>query len=72
MPAGTDHPFFPPLEGAEDEEEEKGASEGEGEKQWPSVTTNYAAIKNAFPGDQANVDAVLGGNAVRILRLTLD
>lgn len=69
---GTDHPFFPPLEGAEDEEEEKGASEGEGEKQWPSVTTNYAAIKNAFPGDQANVDAVLGGNAVRILRLTLD
>jgi len=52
---GTDHPFFPPLE-------------GEGE-QWLSVTTNYGAIKKAFPGNGEKSQAVLGGNAIRLLKL---
>jgi hypothetical protein len=52
---GTDHPFFPPLE-------------GEGE-QWLSVTTNYGAIKKAFPENGEKSQAVLGGNAVRLLKL---
>lgn len=52
---GTDHPFFPPLDDRE---------------KWPSVTMNYSAIKNAFNEDDADMAAVLGGNAVRILNLT--
>ncbi|EKG20481.1 Amidohydrolase 2 [Macrophomina phaseolina MS6] len=52
---GTDHPFFPPL----DEEE----------TEWLSVKTNYTAIKEAFGGDAEAAEAVLGGNAVRILKL---
>ncbi|KAK7514415.1 uracil-5-carboxylate decarboxylase [Phyllosticta citriasiana] len=52
---GTDHPFFPPLD--------------EDETEWLSVKTNYAAIKSAFGGDEAAAKAVLGGNAVRILKL---
>ncbi|PKY03562.1 iso-orotate decarboxylase [Aspergillus campestris IBT 28561] len=53
---GTDHPFFPPLD------------ETEPNPEWPSVTTNYDAIKEAF-GDDKTADAVLGGNAVRVLDL---
>lgn len=53
---GTDHPFFPPLDGKEGEE-------------WPSVTTNYQAIETAFDGDRDDVAAVLGGNAARTLDL---
>jgi aminocarboxymuconate-semialdehyde decarboxylase len=53
---GTDHPFFPPL-----------AFEA---KEWASVTTNYDAISRAFEGDKMNADAVLGGNAIRVLRLS--
>ncbi|ODH42846.1 hypothetical protein ACO22_01117 [Paracoccidioides brasiliensis] len=52
---GTDHPFFPPLDG-------KGG-------QWLSVTTNRKAIDDAFGGDSAGSKAVLGGNAVRVLKL---
>ncbi|KAF3910891.1 hypothetical protein ABW20_dc0107694 [Dactylellina cionopaga] len=60
---GTDHPFFPPLEtGAEGEEEEK----------WLSVTTNYKAIKDAFKSEKEQAEAVLGGNAIRLLRLTTE
>ncbi|OCK78972.1 uracil-5-carboxylate decarboxylase [Lepidopterella palustris CBS 459.81] len=51
---GTDHPFFPPLE--------KGAEE------WASVNTNYQAINEAF-GDEEAAKGVLGGNAIRILKL---
>ncbi|KAL2221760.1 hypothetical protein M432DRAFT_193264 [Thermoascus aurantiacus ATCC 26904] len=51
---GTDHPFFPPLDGKED-------------GQWLSVTTNYKAINSSFNDEE--VAAVLGGNAVRILDL---
>ncbi|KAF2462047.1 uracil-5-carboxylate decarboxylase [Lineolata rhizophorae] len=53
---GTDHPFFPPLEA--------------GETEWLSVKTNYSAIKTAFGEDRKSADAVLGDNAVRILRLS--
>lgn len=60
--AGTDHPFFPPLSKEGSEEEAK----------WLSVTTNYNAIKDAF-GDQGDkATAVLGGNAIKLLRLTLE
>jgi len=52
---GTDHPFFPPLE--------------EDATKWESVRTNYSAIAAAFPGDDKSAQEVLGGNAVRILRL---
>lgn len=53
---GTDHPFFPPLK----DEDIK----------WPSVTTNYKAIRDSFGQDKDAVVAVLGGNAVRILNLS--
>jgi hypothetical protein len=55
METGTDHPFFPPLEGES--------------KQWLSVKTNYQAIANAFGEDKEKADGVLGGNAIRVLRL---
>ncbi|KAL1304391.1 hypothetical protein AAFC00_003391 [Neodothiora populina] len=52
---GTDHPFFPPLD--------------EGETEWLSVKSNSNAVKSVFQGDQKTADAIMGGNAVRILRL---
>jgi aminocarboxymuconate-semialdehyde decarboxylase len=52
---GTDHPFFPPLE--------------EGEKEWLSVRTNERAVEGAFGGEEEGVNAVMGGNAVRVLKL---
>jgi len=52
---GTDHPFFPPL--------------GEGEKEWLSVKMNSQAVKSVFADDQKSAEAIMGGNAVRILRL---
>ncbi|KAF2397799.1 amidohydrolase 2 [Trichodelitschia bisporula] len=54
---GTDHPFFPPL----DDEEE-----------WLSVKMNSDAIQKAFGEDKESADMVLGGNAIRILRLQED
>lgn len=52
---GTDHPFFPPLDG-EDEE-------------WLSVTLNTKAVKEVA-GDFEDVsEAIMGENAVRILKL---
>jgi aminocarboxymuconate-semialdehyde decarboxylase len=51
--AGTDHPFFPPL----DEDQEK----------WASVETNYKAISEG--ADEPSGKGVLGGNAVDILNL---
>ncbi|KAK6521129.1 hypothetical protein TWF506_001360 [Arthrobotrys conoides] len=60
---GTDHPFFPPLEPAEGEEQEQ---------KWLSVTTNYKAIREAFGPEKEQAEAVLGGNAIRLLRLTTD
>ncbi|KAF2834245.1 uracil-5-carboxylate decarboxylase [Patellaria atrata CBS 101060] len=52
---GTDHPFFPPLE--------------ESETAWPSVNTNYTAIKNSLENSEDET-AVLGMNAMRVLNLT--
>ncbi|PGG96736.1 hypothetical protein AJ79_09464 [Helicocarpus griseus UAMH5409] len=52
---GTDHPFFPPLDG----------NDGE----WLSVTTNRKAIDGAFGAESDAAKAILGGNAVRILHL---
>jgi len=51
---GTDHPFFPPLDG---------------ETEWLSVKTNYQAISAAFPQDKSTANDILGGNAIRILKL---
>ncbi|KAJ9638769.1 hypothetical protein H2199_006629 [Coniosporium tulheliwenetii] len=51
---GTDNPFFPPLGG---------------ETEWLSVKTNYQAIAGAFGEDADGAEDVLGGNAVRMLRL---
>lgn len=53
--AGTDHPFFPPLDDSED--------------QWLSVKLNSDAVKGVFSGDEETAAAIMGGNAVRILRL---
>ena len=53
--SGTDHPFFPPLE--------------EGETEWLSVTLNSKAVKSALGSDPKTAAAVMGGNAMRILRL---
>lgn len=52
---GTDHPFFPPLENPKE--------------QWMSVQTNYKAIADAFATHKATANLVLGGNAIRVLRL---
>lgn len=52
---GTDHPFFPPL--------------GEGETEWLSVKLNSDAVKSVFKDDEKAAGAVMGGNAVRVLRL---
>ncbi|OQO14791.1 hypothetical protein B0A48_00173 [Cryoendolithus antarcticus] len=52
---GTDHPFFPPL--------------GEGEKEWLSVKMNSDAVRSALSDDPSAADAVMGRNAVRILKL---
>ncbi|KAF1345821.1 2-amino-3-carboxymuconate-6-semialdehyde decarboxylase-like protein [Delphinella strobiligena] len=52
---GTDHPFFPPLD--------------EGEDEWLSVKLNSNAVKSVFKGDDKTAEAIMGGNAVRILHL---
>ncbi|KAF1835562.1 hypothetical protein BDW02DRAFT_547881 [Decorospora gaudefroyi] len=52
---GTDHPFFPPLE--------------QDTKVWHSVQANYDAIAKTFETEDEKAKNVLGGNAVRILRL---
>lgn len=54
--AGTDHPFFPPM--------------NPGGQGWLSVTMNYDAVSAAF-GDSAEAKGILGGNAVKLLRLEL-
>ncbi|KEY71845.1 hypothetical protein S40285_01152 [Stachybotrys chlorohalonatus IBT 40285] len=53
---GTDHPFFPPL-----------TSDEQGE--WESVSLNAAAVAKAVGEGSADADAIMGSNAVRILRL---
>lgn len=61
---GTDHPFFPPLEGEDDEGDIGG--------EWPSVTMNYKAIGESVKGgDDGGKEGILGGNAVELLRLDI-
>ncbi|SMQ47606.1 unnamed protein product [Zymoseptoria tritici ST99CH_3D7] len=52
---GTDHPFFPPLE------------EDDHDREWPSVTSNLAAMINTFGEDEAGGIDLMGGNALRVL-----
>ncbi|KAI4868975.1 hypothetical protein F4820DRAFT_77691 [Hypoxylon rubiginosum] len=56
---GTDHPFFPPLGGDE---------QGE----WESVTWNAEAVRKALGDGTDGARAVMGGNAVEVLRLRED
>ncbi|KAK5118966.1 hypothetical protein LTR62_000177 [Meristemomyces frigidus] len=53
--AGTDHPFFPPLD--------------EGDTEWLSVKMNSDAVDAALGKGQKFASAVMGDNAMRILRL---
>jgi aminocarboxymuconate-semialdehyde decarboxylase len=50
---GTDHPFFPPLNGS---------------VEWPSMTVNLEAAKKTYEREE-DYDLVMGGNAVRVLNL---
>lgn len=54
---GTDHPFFPPL-----------TSDEQGE--WESVSMNAAAVEKALGEGSVEAKAIMGGNAIRVLRLT--
>ena len=53
---GTDHPFFPPLTGDE---------QGE----WESVSLNADAVMKAVGKETVEAKAIMGGNAIRVLRL---
>ncbi|KAI1433416.1 2-amino-3-carboxymuconate-6-semialdehyde decarboxylase [Xylaria sp. CBS 124048] len=53
---GTDHPFFPPLNSNE---------QGE----WESTTWNKEAVSKALGADSKGAKAVMGGNAIEVLRL---
>jgi aminocarboxymuconate-semialdehyde decarboxylase len=55
---GTDHPFFPPVD-------------GKGEGEWESVRTNVDAVREAFRDDENGARGVLGMNAIRLLGLKL-
>lgn len=52
---GTDHPFFPPLDA--------------GESEWLSVRLNSQAVKSAFGDNSTTAEAIMGGNAMRVLHL---
>lgn len=54
---GTDHPFFPPL--------------GEEGGRWASVETNYKAIRGVLGSGSEEAKGALGGNAVRVLNLSM-
>jgi predicted TIM-barrel fold metal-dependent hydrolase len=53
---GTDHPFFPPI-----------TSDEQG--QWESVSLNADAVAKAVGDGSAEAKAIMGSNAIRILRL---
>lgn len=53
---GTDHPFFPPIE-----------SDIQGE--WHSATFNAGAVDGAVGKGSSTAAAIMGGNAIRVLRL---
>lgn len=53
---GTDHPFFPPLE-------------NDGQGVWESTASNAAAVTEALGEGTPESAGVMGGNAIRVLRL---
>ncbi|KAJ3574040.1 hypothetical protein NPX13_g4492 [Xylaria arbuscula] len=53
---GTDHPFFPPVN-----------SDEQGE--WESMTWNRDSVSKALGADSEAAKAVMGGNAVEVLKL---
>ncbi|CAM1505314.1 Fc.00g109510.m01.CDS01 [Cosmosporella sp. VM-42] len=53
---GTDHPFFPPL-----------TTDEQGE--WESVSLNAAAVTKAVGEGSVEAEAIMGSNAIRVLRL---
>ncbi|KAG8427016.1 hypothetical protein J3459_007600 [Metarhizium acridum] len=53
---GTDHPFFPPI-----------TSDEQG--QWESVSLNAEAVVKAVGEGSAEAKAIMGSNAIRVLRL---
>jgi predicted TIM-barrel fold metal-dependent hydrolase len=55
---GTDHPFFPPV-----------GDEADAEGEWESVRLNLAAVEGVLGTGSEEAGMVLGGNAVRVLRL---
>ncbi len=54
---GTDHPFFPPLEGSS------------GKQQWQSVVDNLQAIDSVKGWGEEEKEAVMGVNAVELFSL---
>ncbi|KAM3084493.1 hypothetical protein ACMFMF_001849 [Clarireedia jacksonii] len=66
---GTDAPFFPPLEDEEGKEEGEGREVRKGEKKWMSVVLNVDAIGKACGVGSEEEKAILGGNAIKHLRL---
>ncbi|KAH6888606.1 hypothetical protein B0T10DRAFT_57284 [Thelonectria olida] len=56
---GTDHPFFPPL-----------TSDEQGE--WESVSLNAAAVNKAIGEGSSEAAAIMGANAINVLRLHED
>ncbi|KAK4156047.1 hypothetical protein C8A00DRAFT_12963 [Chaetomidium leptoderma] len=57
---GTDHPFFPPV----------GGEAGDGEEgKWESVRLNVEAVDKALGEGSEEAGMVMGGNAVKVLRL---
>ena len=56
---GTDHPFFPPL-----------TSDEQGE--WESVSLNAEAVMKAVGEESEEAKAIMGGNAIKLLRLRED
>ncbi|KAK4241670.1 amidohydrolase [Achaetomium macrosporum] len=55
---GTDHPFFPPV-----------GEEGDRDGEWESVRLNVEAVKRALGEQSEEAELVMGGNAMRVLRL---
>ncbi|KAK3301941.1 amidohydrolase [Chaetomium strumarium] len=55
---GTDHPFFPPV-----------GDEADSQGEWESVRLNAEAVKRALGEGSEEAELVMGGNAIRVLRL---
>ncbi len=54
---GSDHPFFPPLDG------------GEGNEKWTSVTENLKAIDGVQSWSDDEKHGVRGSNALRLFNI---